>query len=167
MIYVRHVFLRARIVTLYGKVRAVGSADPDLTDLCFARINIDILSTDTVEHPDDIRNEMKRYKSVAEILDAALKRFATRPLLGWRRARMDASSPQDSSKLSYEKEYTWLTFSQVHERALAFGSGLTRILKPRSLVAIVAPNSPVWAIADIGCLLYGFVRISSENAALV
>jgi long-subunit acyl-CoA synthetase (AMP-forming) len=42
---------------------------------------------------------------------------------------------------------------------LAFGSGLARLLEPRSLVAIIAPNSHYWAIADIGCLLYGFVRI--------
>eukprot|EP00026_Physarum_polycephalum_P001114 Phypoly_transcript_01115.p1 GENE.Phypoly_transcript_01115~~Phypoly_transcript_01115.p1 ORF type:complete len:1206 (+),score=167.17 Phypoly_transcript_01115:25-3618(+) len=55
--------------------------------------------------------------------------------------------------------YTWLTYKEVQEFIVHFGSGLVPYLAPRDFVGICAKNSIEWVFADMACIWYSFVCV--------
>ncbi|XP_071505377.1 long-chain-fatty-acid--CoA ligase 5-like [Diadema antillarum] len=65
-----------------------------------------------------------------------------------------------------DKQYKWLTFSQVEEKATLFGSGLVALGNQPggdSFVGIFAQNRPEWVIADVACMQYSLVSVPFFN----
>ncbi len=60
---------------------------------------------------------------LAEALMSCFSVYGPRRCLGWRQKRSDA----DEGCPAYEKQYSWLTYAEVHQRSLAFGQGTLSI----------------------------------------
>ena len=59
-----------------------------------------------------------------------------------------------------------LTYQQLYQQAVDFASGLQALgLSPGERVAIIAENSPRWAISDLGTMMAGVVNAPRSSAA--
>lgn len=74
------------------------------------------------------------------------------------------------------KEYEWMTYQQVHDKAEHIGSGLLQLgIKQGSenFICILCSNRPEWTIIDIGCTMYSIVMaplyetLGSESSAYI
>ncbi|EFA77009.1 hypothetical protein PPL_09761 [Heterostelium album PN500] len=61
--------------------------------------------------------------------------------------------------LSLDPTVEWLTYQQVYERALMFGTTLLETIPIESKVGIYLTNVPEWYIVDLACLWYGFIIV--------
>ncbi|CAB4032338.1 Long-chain-fatty-acid-- ligase 1, partial [Paramuricea clavata] len=71
-----------------------------------------------------------------------------KPCLGWRK--------------DYDQEYQWLTYNEVDERALCFGSGLLELgveAGPETFIGIYSQNKVEWVLAEQGCNRFSMVII--------
>ncbi|XP_046839052.1 long-chain-fatty-acid--CoA ligase 5-like [Xenia sp. Carnegie-2017] len=71
-----------------------------------------------------------------------------KPCLGWRK--------------DYDQEFQWLTYKEVDERALSFGSGLLDLgakAGPETFIGIYSQNKVEWVLAEQGCNRFSMVII--------
>lgn len=60
------------------------------------------------------------------------------------------------------KQYTWLSYNQVHERATKVGRGLVAIgCEPsqKSFIGIYGPNRVEWTLTDLACEMFSMVTV--------
>lgn len=59
-------------------------------------------------------------------------------------------------------QYTWLTYSQVHERATHIGAGLVALgCEPsqKTFIGIYGPNCTEWVLSDLGCQMFSMISV--------
>lgn len=91
------------------------------------------------------------YEDVNTLYEAfmrGVKVSGDKPCLGWRK--------------DYDQEYDWMTYNEVHERALCFGSGLIELgaeASSENFIGIYSPNKVEWVLAEQGCNCFSLVIV--------
>ena len=90
---------------------------------------------------------------MGELIERSFEFYSRRPCVGYRKKTSEAPS--------FEEQYTWLTFQQLHYLSHQFGNGLRTYLgtSERAFIGICSLNRIEWIVSDFGASMKGMIVV--------